>query len=107
MNEIDRPPGWKVGDLIPSRGCGRCYGCHYPWWAASRTHSVAVTEDGMKSAFAMCERCWAAATLEGRLAAYRWLVLMQWGDAAAWWVCEAAIRADAGNPVDGSKEVPS
>lgn len=102
MTVLDKLPGWKVGDLIPSRGFARCYGCHYPWWAASQTHSVVVSEDGMSSAFAMCECCWAAATLEERLTAYRWLVQAQWGDANAWRVCRAAIRAET-----DSKEVPS
>lgn len=95
---LDRLPGWRPADLIPSFGFARCYGCHRPWWwiekvdPAPAHHSVGYAPGA--SAFALCERCWKRSTTEQRIVAYQWL-FEQWGrpDPEEWQACEANIRA--------------
>lgn len=97
---LQDPPGWKPGDLIPSRGASRCYGCHFPWWAARSYHSVPTDETGRSHMFALCQHCWDHTGTDERLTAYRWLI-DQWvamgtpADQAEqeWVIASAYIRA--------------
>lgn len=66
-----RPPGFKLGDLIPDNGYSRCYGCHRPWWATGRHVGVHYTSS--RSQFALCARCWNTTTPYERLRAHLWV----------------------------------
>lgn len=86
---LDRPPGWRPGDLLPGRGCGRCYGCHWPWWAVAH---FSVWLDDTTAMFALCSSCWRRSSTPARLAAYLWLLDQQ---------ARTAAEAAGDDPVTG------
>lgn len=84
MSRMDRPPGFRRGDLIPAVRSGRCYGCHRPWGSVGDRVSVSYRDDSAgvvadfpvvavgSSQFALCRSCWDVASVEERVEAHTW-----------------------------------
>lgn len=70
MSVISRPPGFRLGDLLPGFGYGCCFRCHRPWWACTPQ----VVEIGAgRGQFALCVGCWRRASRSERVEAHRWV----------------------------------
>lgn len=90
---MNRPPGWRWGDLIPSRGHARCYGCHRPW-NVTRGH-VSVSYSPTRSQSTLCPPCWEGSTVDERVEAHLWAC-----DEWAWMEARSEVKSPEHVPAE-------